>query len=267
MGDEWFKWYNGYTMWVFDNGSTTCPGLPIPLLPKGDWAQQTQNTPVTCIGCTRPSSSLHHLNCRYTRASGSGKCTVSGLACGKPLAGTCFILILLALRVWVLSFISLVQSLSRVRLFVTPWTAACQLPCLSPTPGVCSNSCSSSRWCHPTISSSVIHFSFCLQPFPASGSFQMSQFFASGGQSIGASASASVLPINIEDWSPLGWTGWISLLSKGLSRVLQHHSSKASILWRSALFMVQLSHPYMTTGKNHSFDYMDLCQQSNISAF
>ena len=91
-------------------------------------------------------------------------------------------------------------------------------PCPSLTPRVYSNSCPLSQWYHPTFSSSVIPFSSCLQSFPASGSFQMSQFFASGGQSIGASASASVLPMNIQDWFPLGWTGWISLLSKGLSR-------------------------------------------------
>jgi len=89
-------------------------------------------------------------------------------------------------------------------------------PCPSPTPGVYSNSCPLSWWCHPTISSSVIPFSSCLQPFPASGSFPMSQFFTSGGQSIGVSASASVLPMNTQNWSPLGWTGWISLQSKGL---------------------------------------------------
>ena len=88
-----------------------------------------------------------------------------------------------------------------------------------------------------------------LQSFPASGSFPMSLFFASGSQSIGISVSASVLPKNIQDWFPLGWTGWISLHSKGLKSLLQHHSSKASILQRSASFMVQLSHPYMTTGK------------------
>ena len=93
-------------------------------------------------------------------------------------------------------------------------------PCLSPTPGVYSNSLPLSRWCHPTISSSVIPFSSCLQSFPASGSFQMSQFFTSGGQSTGVSASVSVLPMNIQDWFPLGWTSWISLLSKGLSRSL-----------------------------------------------
>ena len=91
--------------------------------------------------------------------------------------------------------------------------------CPSPAPRVYSNACPLSQWCHPTISSSAVPFSSCLQSFPTSGSFQVSQFFASGGQSIGVSASASVFPMNIQDWFPLGWTGWISLQSKGLSRV------------------------------------------------
>ena len=124
-----------------------------------------------------------------------------------------------------------------------------RLPCPSPTPGVYSNLFPLSQWCHPTISSSVIPFSSCLQSFSASGSFPLSHFFASGGQSIGVSASASVLPMNIQDWFPLGWTDWISLLSKGPSRVHQHHSSKTSILQLSVFFIVQLPHPYMTTGK------------------
>ena len=92
-------------------------------------------------------------------------------------------------------------------------------PCPSPTPGVHPNPGPSNRWCHPTVSSSVVPFSSCPQSFPASGSFPMSQLSASGGQSTGVSASASVLPVNTQDWSPLGWTGWISLQSKGLSRV------------------------------------------------
>ena len=95
-------------------------------------------------------------------------------------------------------------------------------PCASPTPGACSNSCPLSRWYHPTISSSTVPFSFHLQSFPESGSLTRSQFFASGGQRIGASASASVLPMNIQDWFPLGWTGWISLQSEGLSRVFSN---------------------------------------------
>ena len=97
-----------------------------------------------------------------------------------------------------------------------------RLPCPSPTPGAYSNLCPSSWWCHPAISSSVIPFSSCLQSFPASGSFPLSQFFASGGQSIETSASASVLPLNIQDWFPLGWTGWVSLQSKGLPRIFSN---------------------------------------------
>ena len=106
---------------------------------------------------------------------------------------------------------SSVQLLSSVHLFVTPWTAALQASCPSPAPGVYSNSCPSSQWCHPTISLSVIPFSSRLQSLPASGSFQMSLLFTSGGQSIGVPASASVLPMNIQDWFPFGLTGWISL--------------------------------------------------------
>ena len=97
-----------------------------------------------------------------------------------------------------------------------------RLPCPSPTPGAYSNSCPSSQWCHPAISFSVVPFSSRLQSFPESGSFPMSQFFTSGSQSIGVSASASVLPMNIHDWSPLGWTGLISLQPKGLSRVFSN---------------------------------------------
>ena len=100
-------------------------------------------------------------------------------------------------------------------------------PCPSTTPGDHPNPCPSSRWCHPTISSSAVPFSSCLQSFPASGSFQMSQLFTSGGQSIGASASTSVFPVNTWDWSPLGWTGWISLQSKGLSRVFSNTTFKS----------------------------------------
>ena len=111
-----------------------------------------------------------------------------------------------------------------------------RLPCPSPTPRACSNSCASSWWCHPTISSSVIPFFSCLQSFPASGSFPLSQFFASGGQSIGVSASASVIPMHIQDWFPLGWTGLISLLSKGLSRVFSN-----TTVWKHQFFSAQLS--------------------------
>ena len=120
-----------------------------------------------------------------------------------------------------------------------------RLPCPWPTPRACSNSSPLSQWCHPAISSSVVPFSSCLQSFPASDLFKMSQFFASGGQSIGASVSASVLPMNIQDWFPLGLT----TVQGTLKSLLQHHSSKSSILQRSAFFTAQLSHPYMTTGK------------------
>ena len=97
-----------------------------------------------------------------------------------------------------------------------------RLPCPSPSPGACSHSCSLSLWCHSTISSSIVPFSSCPQSFPASGSFPMSQLFTSGGQNIGASASASVLPMKIQDWFPLGWTGWIFSQSKGLSRLFSN---------------------------------------------
>ena len=133
-----------------------------------------------------------------------------------------------------------------------------RLPCPSPTPGACSNSCPSSRWCHPIVSSSVIPFSSRLQSFLASGSFQMSQFFALGGQSIGVSASASALPMNTQDWSPLGWTGWISLQSKGLSRVFPNTTVQS-------INSLVLSFPYGPTltsipdhWKNHSLDYASL---------
>ena len=109
-------------------------------------------------------------------------------------------------------------------------------PCPLPTSRVYSNSCSLSWWCHPTISSSVVPFSSCLQSFPASGSFLMSQFFTSGGQSTGVSASASVLPMNIQDWSPLGWTGWISLQSKGLSRAFSNTTLQKHQFFSSMYF-------------------------------
>ena len=118
--------------------------------------------------------------------------------------------------------ISSVQLLSHVQLFATPRTTARQASLSITNSRTCSNSCPSSQGCHPTISSSVIPFSSCLQSFPASGSFPMSQFFTSGGQSIGVSVSASVPPMNIQDWFPLGWIGWISLQSKGLSRVFSN---------------------------------------------
>ena len=142
-----------------------------------------------------------------------------------------------------------------------------RLPCPSLSPGFCLNSYPLSWWHYATISSSVSPFS-SPQSFPTSGSFPTSWLFAPGGQSIGTSASASLLPMNIQDSFPLGWTGWISLQSKGpLKNLLQHHNLKASIFQLPAFFMVQHSHLYMTTGKNHSFDCTNLCQQNDVSAF
>ena len=151
--------------------------------------------------------------------------------------------------------------------FLQPHELQCaRLPCPSLSPWVCSNSCSLSQWCHPTTSSSAALFSFCLQSFPASEFFLMNQFFASGGQSI--RASASVLPMNIQGWFPLGLTGLISLQSKGLSRASSPapqfesiNSSMLSLLYGANLTSV---HNYW---KNHNFDYMDLCRQSDVSGF
>ena len=140
-----------------------------------------------------------------------------------------------------------------------------RLPFASPSPEACSNLCRLSWWCHPTISSSVVSFSSCLQSFPASWSFLMSWPFASWDQSIGPSASASVLLMNIQDRFPLGLTGLISLLSQGT--LLQHHSSTASVLQCLAFFMVQLSHPYITTGKTIALTRRTFGLQSNVSAF
>ena len=140
-----------------------------------------------------------------------------------------------------------VQLLSHARLFVTPWTAARQASLSITNSREFTHSCPSSWWCHPTIP-----FSSCLQSFPASGSFQMSQFFASGGQSIGISASASALPMNIQDWFPLGWTGWISLQSKGLSRVFsQFQSINSSVLSFPYSPILTFTHDHW---KNQSFD-------------
>ena len=141
-----------------------------------------------------------------------------------------------------------------------------RLPCPSPIPGAYSNLCQSSRWCHPTILPSVIPFSSPLQSLPASQIFPRSQFFALGDQSIGASASASALPVNIQDWLPLGLTGLISLKSKGHSRVFS-----STTVWKHQFFGTQLLYgPTLISihnyWKNHSFDYTDICWQ-NVSAF
>ena len=122
-------------------------------------------------------------------------------------------------------------------------------PCPSPTPGVHPNPCPLSRWCHPTISSSIVPFSSCPQSFLAEGSFQMSQLFPSGGQNIGVSASTSVHPMNTQDWSPYDALVGSPAVQGTLKSLLQSHSSKAPILWHSAFFIVQLSHPYMTPRK------------------
>ena len=145
--------------------------------------------------------------------------------------------------------ISSVQSLSRVQLFATPWTA--RLPCPSPTPRACSNSFPSSQWCHPTVSSSVIPFSSCLQSFPASGSFLRSQLFASGGQSIGASASASSPSNEYSGSFPLGLTGWVSLQSKGLSRVFSNTTVQKHQFFSNQLSLWSNSH-ICDYWKNHS---------------
>ena len=137
---------------------------------------------------------------------------------------------------WIKISISSVQSLSHVWLLKPHWLRHSRLPCPSPTPRACSNSCSSSWWCHPTISSSVVPFSSCLQSFPASGYFPRSQLFTSGGQSTGVWVSASVLPMNIQDWFPFGLTGWISLQSKGLSRVFSN-----TTVQKHQFFSAQLS--------------------------
>ena len=134
-----------------------------------------------------------------------------------------------------------VQSFSYIQLFVTPWTAACQASLSSPSPGACLNSCPLSWWCHPIISSSVVPFSY-RQSFLASGSFPISQFFASGGQSIGVSASASVLPMNIQDWFPSGSTGLISLYSKELSRVFSSTTVQKHQFFGAQLSLLSNSH-------------------------
>ena len=143
-----------------------------------------------------------------------------------------------------------------------------RLPYPSQTPGANSNSYPSHQWCHPTISSSVFPFSSSLQSFPASGSFQMSQLFTSGSQSIWVSVSASVLPMNIQDWFPLGWTGVGSLCSP---RDSQESSPTPQFKRSNSLVLSFLYSPTLTSihdyWKNHDFDYMDLCWQSNVSAF
>ena len=159
-----------------------------------------------------------------------------------------------------------VQSLSRVWPFVTPWTAACRLPCASLSPGVCSNSCPLSQWCHLIISSSVTPSPLAFNLSQHQGLFQWVDSLPSGGQSIGASASVLVLPMNIQDWFPLGLTGLISLQSKGLSRVFSSTAVQKHQFFSAQPALWSNSHIH-TTGKNCSFDYTELCQQSNVSSF
>ena len=157
-------------------------------------------------------------------------------------------------------------SCSVVSASVTPWTEACQAS-LSITTSQSLLKLMSIELLMLSNHLILCHLFSCLQSFPASGSFPMSQLFASSGQIIGASALASVLPMNIQNWFPLGLTGLISLQSKGTKSLLQHHSSKASVFWHSAFFMVQLSHPYLTTGKTIALTRWTFCLQSNVSAF
>ena len=147
--------------------------------------------------------------------------------------------------------VAVVQSLSRVWLFVTPWTATRQVSLSITNSQSLLQLTSIVSVTHPTISSSVIPFSSCFQSFPASESFQTSQFFTSGRQSIEVSVSASVLPMNIQDWFPLGWTGWISLLSKGLSRVFSNTRVQKHQFFSAQLSLLTSIHDYW---KNHSFD-------------
>ena len=165
-----------------------------------------------------------------------------------------------ACLIFELNVIVVVQSLSWVQLFEPHGLQHARFPCPSPSPRACSNSYPLSWWCHPTISSSVILFCPCLQPFPASRSFPISWLFASGGQSIGALASASVPPMNSQDWFSLGLTHLISLQSKGLSGVFSN-----AAVQKHQFFSTHI-HTWLLE-KNHSFDYTDLCQQRNVSAF
>ena len=161
----------------------------------------------------------------------------------------------------------LLQSLSHVPLFATPWTATRQATLPFTIPRVCSNSCPLSRWCHSTISSSVVPFSSCLQSFSAPGSFPMSHLLVSGGQSMGSSTSASVLPMSIQDWFPLGLTVWLPCWP----RHSQESSPAPQIEDINSLVLSFFYCPALTSRhdfwRNHSSEYMNLCRQSNVSAF
>ena len=190
------------------------------------WASETQ--PITQQTCSMGGPGKHKGEGRYQLGS-----FPSPLALGQGLSHVGCTMRPSSGRSGIQpSWLSVVQSLKSCLTLQPHGLQYSRLPCPSPTPRTCSNSCPFSRWCHPTISSSVTHFS-CLQSFPASGSFLMSQFFASVGQSIEVSASTSVLPMTIQDWSPLGWTGWISLQSKGLSRVFSSTTVQMTLNWSS----------------------------------
>ena len=160
-----------------------------------------------------------------------------------------------------------VQLLNCVRLCDSVDCSITRLLCLPLSPRACSTSYPLSGWCYLTISSSATPFSFCLQSFPVSGSFLMNWLFTSGGWSIGASASASVLPMNIQDWFPLGFTGWISLQSKGLSRVFSNTTIRKHQFFGAQASLWFNSHIVHDYWKNHNFDYMDFCLQSDVFAF
>ena len=162
---------------------------------------------------------------------------------------------------------SSIHLLSPVQFFANPRLQHARLPRPSPTPGAYSNSYSSSQWCHPTISSLVVPYSTCLQSFPASGSFPMSQFFTSGGQSIGVSASASIFPMNIQDWFPLGLTGLISLQSKGLSKVFSITTVQKHQFFSTQLCLCSDSHICTWLLEKPQLRLYGFCWQSDVSAF
>ena len=158
-------------------------------------------------------------------------------------------------HLWFLSFSSVQFSHTVVSNTLQPREPQhARPPCPSPTPGAYPNSCPSSRWCHPAISFSVVFFSSCPQSFPASGSFPVSQLFTWGGQSTGVSASTSVIPMNTQDWSPLGWPGWISLQPKGFSRVFSNTTIQRHQLFRAQISSQSNSHIHTWLLENHNLD-------------
>ena len=169
------------------------------------------------------------------------------------------------MKYWHKNRFNSVQSFSCVLLLRWLELQHTRLPCPSPIPRACSNSCPSSQRCHPIISSYVIPFSSHLQSFPALGSFPVSHISSSGGQSIGA--SALVLPMNIQDRFPQGWTGWISVQSKGLSRVFSNTTVQKHQFFGAQPSLWSSSHIHTWPQEKHSFGYADFCQQNDVSAF